>query len=205
MGTEKKKTPVIRPVSGNISVSAVIKEMDEKRMLLASARNIERKFKLFVEKLEGSCSEWKDENGSYSVPVSQKAILQALVLEIARDDGYVAKIIKDKTDDFMPQEVISFFNNIAAYTEGKVDNEIRTSFLMQLEADIRYRVWIYFAHSLNIIASVVMNIEKWPYPHQADAMEDLYTIVRDQWGNVIKEEVRQAIKARKEIEEIISE
>lgn len=204
MGTKKKTTPVARPNSGNVSVSAIIKEMEEKCMVFESSRNIERKFKLFIEKLEGSCNEWKDENGSYSVPINQKAILQALIMEIVRDDGYVKKILKDKTDDFMPQDVVSFFNNIAEYTEGKVDEGVRISFLMQLEADIRYEVWIHFANSLNIIASVVMNIEKWPYPHQVDAMKDLYTLVRDQWGNVIKEEVRQAKKAREKIEEIIS-
>ena len=205
MEPKKKTTRVARATSGNVSVSAIIKEMEEKGMVYESPRNIERKFKLFIEKLDGSCNEWKDENGSYSVPINQKAILQALIMEIVRDDGYVKKILKDKTDDLMPQDVVSFFNNIAEYTEGKVEEEVRIIFLMQLDADIRYEVWIHFANSLSMIASVMMNIEKWPYPHQVDAMKDLYTLVRDRWGNVIQEELSQAIKAREEIEEIIND
>ena len=51
MEPKKKTTRVARATSGNISVSAIIKEMEEKGMVYESPRNIERKFKLFIEKL----------------------------------------------------------------------------------------------------------------------------------------------------------
>lgn len=188
---------------GRVTVSRVAKNLSGS--IGFSQRQIERTFAEFVGKFSKTTEGWKDEHGHYSVEEKNEAILEAIVIELHRDSGYAQKMLKDRREEVNPDDVITFFNNIAQYTQGRVDEETWCQFLAGLDEDIHYSFWYLCGEIFGTINATILNIEHLPYPHQVDIMKDLRNLVRKKWADEIFKELDWIIKEKQALMEIEKE
>ena len=130
---KRTKPSIKRPIAGRVTVSAIIKDLEVQGLVKGSTRNLERKFSKFIDRFGGIRSEWQDENDHYSIEKKNKAIIEAMLIELNQEDAYTDRLLKDKRAQVNPDDVLRFFNNIAKYTQGKVDEETRQRYLAGLD------------------------------------------------------------------------
>lgn len=199
------KPSIKKRLAGRTTVSAIIKSMEERGVLKGSTRNLERKFANFIDRFGATGSEWKDDNGHYSVEDENAIFIEAILIELDRKDNYTDKLLKDKREAVDPDDVIRFFTNIAEYTKDKVDEDIWQQFLAGLDEDIHYSFWAVCGDIFASINATIMNIQDLPYPHQVSIMGDLRQAVISKWAGAIHHELEELLKTKLELLEIEKE
>lgn len=192
-----------------VSVSKIANELEEQSFLQSkegkadtSSRTFERNFKQLMTVLDIG-DEVKDEKGQYAFEESRKAVLAAVLLETARKDSYLKKVMQEKEKQTTMEDVLLFFQRMATYTQGKMDERERIQFLAELDKNTHFSMMAILTNMNSTILALIKNIQEYPYEHQVMILEELYEEVIVKFQKNIEKEIQEFLKKKQGFEDLM--
>lgn len=186
-------TSIHRRTVGFVTISSIIDQLHssdldlpkDKRLLRRSPATLKRRVDAALVNLGLSKRLAKDENGHYSFPEEWTSAIEIFCIELSRDHSYLNKVVDSRYDEISILEAIEFFETVADYIQGKMDEDRQQVCLRVLDEAMKYQVLVHIHNIQQAFQTAITAISELPYPVQIGALKHLFEETMEPWAQGI--------------------